>query len=188
MGGGGVIGMIESYLSVRMKDNLQTNKISSKPTWLYFTAYGFILTLHIIILYPNVSTGPMISNQFHCSDSGDKLSPSVIRNVTQGGTCSIALTSVECWESFELFQQTIAGVEFLKVNVNLNLLWSWSWYHGYGSCYQFFYIWCEKFAWIMAKRQLTRHLKGSLSCLEILSYSFWLFYPVNCLSSKAQMS
>ena len=122
MGGGGVIGMIESYLSVRMKDNLQTNKISSKPTWLYFTAYGFILTLHIIILYPNVFTGPMISNQFHCSDSGDKLSPSVIRNVTQGGTCSIALTSVECWESFELFQQTIAGVEFLKVNVNLNLL------------------------------------------------------------------
>ena len=184
--------MIESYLSVRMKDNLQTNKISSKPTWLYFTAYGFILTLHIIILYPNVFTGlvisnqlfrywrqvvaqynqkchpnaknshktpkinqfhrsdpevaeigdkiartsspssptffylcitgPMISNQFHCSDSGDKLSPSVIRNVTQGGTCSIALTSVECWESFELFQQTIAGVEFLKVNVNLNLL------------------------------------------------------------------
>ena len=55
--------MIESYLSVRMKDKLQTNEISSKPTWLYFTAYGFILTLHIIILYPNVFTGLVISNQ-----------------------------------------------------------------------------------------------------------------------------
>ena len=58
-------------------------------------------------------TGPMISNQFHCSDSGDKLSPSVIRNANQGGTCSIALTSVECWECFELFR--CASISWFKV-------------------------------------------------------------------------
>ena len=50
-------------------------------TWLYL--YGFILALHIIILYPNVFTALVISNQFHCSDIGDKLSPSMIRSVTE---------------------------------------------------------------------------------------------------------